>query len=200
MMNSILKVVRGFVRLRGGTDGSLIGNLANRLLVDANLNFDDVSGGIIIADIIHQRIHEGISYVSGQSAIYGNSEEREFCITAPDTTTRVHMRLTFRFGGRYLIELFENPTLVEGSALGILNRDRNSSNTATTTIKNVTSITSDGDSLISEYGGSTGSSAARANQENIEIILKQNEQYLIRITSNDPSNRIVWQLNWYEVV
>ena len=121
--------------------------------------------------------------------------------TTPNTSTRVHLSIKCYSAGRTQITFWENPTTPVVN-FGWTPRDRNreTANTAASTVEDLTSVTAPGTFLIKEscYG-----SGLATNQSHImefpELFLDQDTEYLIGMTSYEASNLTTVQLKWYEV-
>jgi hypothetical protein len=162
-----------------------------------------LEGETLVVDKEHYEIHEGNHYY-----IHGFEDEDadgtiEFVITTPDDSTRAHM--TFQVIGalKITVEIYEgSSSVVGGGSVTPLNNDRNSSNTSgLTIIKDPTSITDgtkiDGYSVGYAAGAPVNFTGGIA-ERNRELILKQNQTYLLRITSNVDANTISYKGSWYE--
>jgi len=127
-------------------------------------------------------------------------------ITAPDTTVRIHFMGVVSADAAALVELYEDPTiLAAGNALTEQNNNRNSANVATaTTFEDTTTQApnNDGTLLFAGRIGGTGLAQTRfagnvADRE--EWILKQNEDYLVKVTVDADNTEVAIVLTWYEV-
>lgn len=96
----------------------------------------------------------------------------------------------------------ETVTITEGVLMAPINRNRNSSKVATVTVVNTPGVSATGTSICKEHWGSgLAGGAAGQNRGVSEIILKQNEQYLIRVTNQTAAaNQISSLITWYEHV
>jgi len=155
----------------------------------------------------HHQVHEGNHYtvavVDTDVDIAGPKYVR---ITAPDTATRIHFMGVVSASAACLVEFYENPTiLAAGNALTEYNNNRNSVNIATaTTFEDTTTQApnNDGTLLFAGRIGGTGLAQTRfagsmADRE--EWILKQNEDYLAKVTVDADNTEVVIVFTWYEV-
>ena len=147
----------------------------------------------------HHEIHSGSHYfASGFDTGLGNGDTVEFVFTTPNTTTWIHMlfNFTFALGGNMIV--YEGASgITGGTTLTPVNNNRNSTNTsASTVVKDPTSITSDGTPIAAYQAGANKSSGFAAQNE--EIVLKQNEIYLFRFTSTATGNSLSYTGEWYE--
>lgn len=165
---------------------------------------DDVDQAKIGIDVTHHHIHDGDHYTFVViDTDVDIAAPKYIRITPPNTTTRIHFTGQVYVTASSLIELFENPTInAAGSVVTIYNNDRNSVNSATATAFEDTTTTNDGTRIdAGRAGGSArpnfriGGETARRN----EWILKQNEDYLIKITPDADNTEVVISITWYEV-
>ena len=165
---------------------------------------DAVDRSKISIDLAHHKIHEGKFFtfvvIDTDVDIAGPKYVR---ITAPDTTTRIHFTGQVYVTASSLIELYENPTLdAPGDALTIYNNERNSATNATATAFEDTTTTNDGTRIDAGRAGGAarpnfriGGETARRN----EWVLKQGEDYLIKVTPDADNTEVVISITWYEV-
>ena len=155
----------------------------------------------------HHEVHEGKHYtvavVDTDVDIAGPKYMR---ITAPDTTTRIHFMGVVSASAAALVEFYEDPTInAAGNALTEQNNNRNVANAATaTTFEDTTTQApnNDGTLLFAGRIGGTGIAQTRfagniADRE--EWILKQNEDYLAKVTVDADNTEVVIVFTWYEV-
>uniref|UniRef100_A0A6M3MF53 Uncharacterized protein n=1 Tax=viral metagenome TaxID=1070528 RepID=A0A6M3MF53_9ZZZZ len=155
----------------------------------------------------HHEVHEGNHYtvavVDTDVDIAGPKYVR---LTAPDTAKRIHFMGVVSADGASLAELYEDPTILAGgTALAENNNNRNSVNVATATAFEDTTIqapNNDGTLLFAGRIGGTGVSRTRfagnmADRE--EWILKQGEDYLVKVTVDADNTEVAIVLTWYEV-
>ena len=165
---------------------------------------DDVDQAKINIDLAHHQIHEGKFFtfvvIDTDVDIAGPKYVR---ITAPNTTTRIHFTGQVYVTASSLIELYENPTLDSpGDALTTYNNERNSATNATATAFEDTTTTNDGTRIDAGRAGGAarpnfriGGETARRN----EWVLKQGEDYLIKVTPDADNTEVVISITWYEV-
>lgn len=147
----------------------------------------------------HHEIHAGNHFNYADYALaQAIAAEIEFVITTPNTTKWSHATLEFSASEGAAIELYEGASgITGGTSITPRNNNRNSSKTSDMTIvKDPTSITSDGTKASGFLAG--GGRVAGIKSREKEFVLKQNETYLIRITSLANNNDISWDAEWYE--
>lgn len=168
---------------------------------------DSVENARVVISFTHHEIHEGHHYtvavVDADVDIAGPKYVR---ITAPDTTKRIHLIGVVSASAACLVEFYEDPTiLAAGAALTEYNNDRNSANVATaTTFENTTTQAPNNDGTLIFAGriGGTGQAFFRLagqHADREEWILKQGEDYLVKVTVDADNTEVVIVLTWYEV-
>ena len=109
MLGSILKVVQGWVKIKGNTDGSFIGNVGDRLKTDVTFNQNDYISGSFgsLRVITTQNIFESLfsfdkqpliwdEQVSGGGSATWNPNTKSIDMTVPTTNGASVVRQTFR--------------------------------------------------------------------------------------------------------
>lgn len=168
---------------------------------------DAVENARVTIAFQHHEVHEGKHYtvavVDTDVDIIGPKYVR---ITAPDTAARIHFMGVVSADGAALVEFYEDPTiLAAGTALAEQNNERNFPNAATaTTFEDATTQApnNDGTLLFAGRIGGTGVAQTRfagslADRE--EWVLKQNTDYLVKVTVDADDTEVVIVLTWYEV-
>lgn len=154
-------------------------------------------------DFAHHKIHEGNSYVVSDVNDLANGASFDYLLTTPNTTVWAHLFLVIQSEAEASYILYENPTItLAGTGMTAYNRDRNSSNTATTTVEHTPTVGAVGTQIFEEHWGvAIGGGIAGINRGLKEFVLKQNEEYLLRVTNETASaNQVSVILNWYEHV
>jgi hypothetical protein len=154
----------------------------------------------------HHEIHCGDSYESKYTGDLANGATVNFAIIVPNeglsetnpgdsqATKQYHFKLRVDTEAEGLVQIYEGATLSDnGTALVVMNQNRNSSLVDYLGLYVGPTITSDGTKLPLDQrigsGKAVGGSAERSN----EIILKDNTIYLVRITNSTTSN------NYYNI-
>ena len=160
---------------------------------------DSTSGALITIDDALRRIMEGAAFHVSDSNVIANTNSRTLLLTTPNTTTRVH--LAFKIGTNVLVQyfLYENPTISNvGTDVTAYNRDRNSATAATLTVKHTPTVSDAGTALSQGYLVTNNINSERV--EDRLWVLKQNEEYLLRVTNNSGGNaNITILVDWDEV-
>ncbi len=147
------------------------------------------------------QLESGKSYEAHiNSPTLGDNATCEMYVKAPDSSVRVHLIIAFssELGG--IGELREGPTITaSGTVVTAFNKDRNSSNTATTIIRSSPTVTASG-TQISHFhvgGGFQGRDPGEAGAEQ-GWILEQGTIYILRYTSIAGSNEAELEVNFHE--
>lgn len=173
-----------------------------RLVEMVTKSLDGVSNAITVIDYAHHEIHSGSHFKAGYQDITMSTNDIIYlCFTTPDTTTWMHWVLTAQTTGAATIELYEAPTLsAEGTAVTPLNRNRNSAKVSAMVVKHTPTVTSPGTKISEKWVGSVGFKETTGGESRggSELILKQNTQYLIKLTANADTIKCAIGGDWYE--
>ena len=165
---------------------------------------DDSTHAINIVDYAHHEIHGGSAYFVIYSALADDTGAIEIRVQTPDSAKWAHAEVEFSSALAATLEFHEATTVTHeaGNAIVPMNRNRNSTKTSGLTVCNTPggADTSGADWL--EYIGSASVSGrgdvGGGSSSRHELILKQNEDYLIRLTSRADANALTIGLDWYE--
>lgn len=180
-------------------------NVVNYIVDESGVQRQTLSDGLfkgipISIDIAHHEIHEGDSYNFCETILLGNGATQDYILTTPNTTKWSHFGYIIDFNdGAGTFEIYEGTNRVGTTLQSVFNRNRNSSNTNTSTVhKGQTDGTTDGTKICMRRAGS-GKTLSGSAGSNMERVLKQNTKYLIRLTNNTTSNNNVSvEFDWYE--
>lgn len=189
------------IAIRGDTDSTLIGNVGDRLKVDAQFT-NPINLPMASIDWIQYFILLGRTFWYTTHLSLGDNDTKNYVFVTPATGTRYpHLTYSISSAVETDVDIYEGPTLVQGSTLTVFNRDRNSAIANTTLLKNVTSVSGVGTQIENtKIGASLGKGNNDVeNSSNVnEIILKGNTHYLFRIVSYSNNNVVLVKFNWYE--
>ena len=145
---------------------------------------DGLAGALVTQNAVHRMIHLGIMYDIGHlNEALADNGVIELLITTHATEV-AHMRFVAAAGGDARITLFEAPTVTgAGTALTPVNRNRASSNTASTTVAHTPTTTADGTQLADYLlAAGTGGNSGGGNASSFEeYVLAAGTQYLFRV-------------------
>ena len=171
----------------GGTDGTSIGNVADRLKVTSNTN-------------VMEWINAGKAFSHNVIHTLSNGQTFYHLIVTPNTTTRIHLKYSIDATGPLTVELYEAPTTsANGTAADSYNRDRNSATATVLLVYHGPTVSADGTLLEAHSIGASGGAKSGSTDSSDEFILKQNTKYVIKYVSKASQNDVSDALFWYEV-
>lgn len=152
-----------------------------------------------------EKIYDGLHYVASyfESGISVGAV-RYFLIINPNTTILTDFMYAVSATGGIRLRFFESPTTTaNGTALSLINQNRNILNTPQITIFRDPTVTADGTLLFDEQVGSAtgptksagGTSVERSEQE---FVLKNNTKYLLRVDIQVNNSTLSTSFRWYE--
>lgn len=157
---------------------------------------DGFSGGLVLIDTVHNKIHAGIFYSAVASVTnLGNNDFFELLVDVP-AGTFPHLRFQILVSADAEFTLYENTETVPASPedeIVAVNRNRVSSNTAATRFYRNPNLSSPlGDVIFGPAtipGGRGGSAAGGADSTFLEWILAPNTKYLLRVQNLGGANQ-----------
>lgn len=167
---------------------------------------DNLFKAPIFVDVAHHEIHEGDAfslYIGDVDA--ANTEQVQLYFVTPNTAELSHMVVSSYGSGEHVLTITEGITYSAGGTAGTArNRNRNSANTSSCTLK----TGSDGGADLITYTGGTviwsetvgaGRQQGGSTRGTQEWILKANTAYIIEDTNSSGSPAVL-DLNavWYE--
>ena len=181
--------------LEGGTDGTKIGNVGDRLKVQQSMLVPIHSHHTIMIELGRSFSVDHISTVNAGSY-------HQHVLTTPNSNRLCYLTLFATTSEEAEISIYEVPTVTLGASLAseVINQNRNSSNVATSTLHDVTTVTAVG-ALISQYRLSMGSGKGNnpaLGQDSSVLILKKNTQYLLRWKSLTNGNVMSTSTRFFE--
>lgn len=163
---------------------------------------DALSGAIVSVPFEHHELHDGSFFFLEGFATVGTAANNDFIVTTPNTTTWAHMRFALEATDQTEFYVYEGNILgTGGTAVTPVNSNRNSSGTSVLTIKQNQVVGTLGTKLASQSFGASSNPAKSIGGglgREDEIILKQNTNYLFRITSRADGNIVSYRGMWYE--
>lgn len=167
--------------------------------VSSQADYDQISNALVTMDVVHAVIHDQLFYtVTDYDSSVDTAAPKYWRLTTP-ATGYVHIVAGVSMSGAGLVEVYENPTLSgAGTALTAMNNYRPSSNTATVTATADPTTSNDGTRIFVQYLGSNAPGARFGGtlRQAAEFVLKQNEDYIFKVTpvSNSTAVSIVLEL------
>jgi len=168
-------------------------------------HYDAITRAVKSIDYAHHEIHSGDHFVVSESAVLADAGTREWLIITPNTTKWAHMLFEIQGSLDTTVDIYETSTKTAGTAMTEQNRNRNSATAATTSITHTPGGSGDGNIMFTcRFGNDGGASGIGAgggmSRDSNEFVLKQNEVYLVRVTSASDANNICAKFDWYEHV
>jgi len=164
----------------------------------------DVSRYLINIDIVHSKIHQGVSFSTGDLTAGVNiALPKRYLIITPNTSARAHMVFTVETEPGAKFEFFEDTTVtLNGTALSLINYKRDSVITPVLQIFKDPTVTVDGTQILLWQSGTTtaGGKVGGRVQHDDEFILKQNAKYQILITPLSNNTVVFIHFDWYEII
>ena len=161
-------------------------------------------GAPVVIDSEHHEIHCGDSYTTHFLKDVPNAGTSEVLIVVPTETgtgqslKRYHAVITASSESEADYEFYESPTVTDnGTALGVYNRERDSSLTSGLSIYHTPTTSADGTNIDGDHWGSGRGSGGGGERRN-EWVLGNGKTYLIRITnSTTTANHCVIRVDHY---
>mgnify|MGYP003126151019 FL=1 len=158
--------------------------------------FDKYAHAVTVISSQHRLIHDGM-FFSGwfRNATLASGSKLYLGISVP-ASTYPHMQVvqvTADEGGLE-VELYENSTYSGGSAVTMVNRNRNSSKTLSTSVVSAPTVTTEGtliDFHILPEQGAGGHSGVNTKEEFGELALSSSTDYLIAVDNTTATTRDV---------
>lgn len=160
---------------------------------------DSITNVLEVIQYEHHEIHSGSSFLTGDYFSLTNKASRDILITTPDTTKWAHFIFKIQSQAEASFILYEDSEVsANGTSLLAFNRNRNSLTAPTTMTYEDPTVTDVGDMLGAGTMGS-GKAAGGLIRDSNEIVLRQNTNYIFRITNETTStNNIDFEFDWYE--
>lgn len=151
----------------------------------------------------HHEIHEGNNFHAYRVVALDDAATDEIWIDTPNTTKWAHIviRVQGNFDTEYSI--YEATTKTIGTAMVEHNHERNSGTAAGVIITHTPGGAGNGTEIHHERFGNDAGPAGQGggaglNRGIIEWVLKQDEEYLIVVTSHTDANNVSVVIDWYE--
>ena len=171
--------------------------------------FDPYVHGVTVVPSPHRIIHDGFAYMSsGKQTGWLTSTTKTFLINVPaDTRPHVQtMLMAFGSGDIDFVAYEGATTSDDGAPLITVNVNRNSTNTADTTLFAEPTITDNGTEIYNLWAPPTGAGVGQSANgvtdvgQGNEWVLAPSTKYLVILTNNS-GNTIAWsyEFMFYEV-
>lgn len=169
------------------------------LLPQASNILDFTTNAVNTVDYAHHEIHGGKHFFVKNWIDLTNGQVLDFLFVTADTLAWAHMIVHFNFQAEANVAIYEDTVVsANGTAVTSYNRNRNSANVAGALVYSTPTVTSVG-TLLSAYKAGSGKAVGGEARGSAELVLKQNSQYLIRVTNDTTSNNwFDYLADWYE--
>ena len=188
-----------------GSDVGLVAGTAVQIVDVAGhlVNVDDIVGALHVIDVLHHEIHEGTAFsTSFKTADDASLADNGTLIFALTTGAKaIHIISIGVVGGDAEIEILEEPTITDGTATTVYNRNRTSLIVTTVTVVRDPTVNTDGTLIDNQFipGGTGGMTLGGAFGPRSEWVFKPSTIYLFRLTNRSgnvqPASLAV---GWYE--
>lgn len=153
-------------------------------------------------DFAHHELHEGEHFYYQDPITLGSAATQDYLITTPNTDKLAHMIRILDGTAVTTFELFEGSDRTGTTLQTARNRYRDNATAAGVTIHKGTSGGATDGTSIAKYSSGTASGAVARNptadRGSVELILKKDTKYILRVTSGTAGNLINVLLDWYE--
>ena len=153
----------------------------------------------------HHEIHDGSSYMHHEVVDLAINNVRDIQITTPNTTNWKHIFYSIACESETEVYLYENVNIIlAGTAITPRNRCRNVADAAGLTLKYIDNVSVANANLDTAVAAATlidhhiigAKKEAGTHDHKTEIILKQNEDYCMRLIAN-VAGYVNYNLDWY---
>lgn len=175
----------GLVKILGGSDGTTIGNVADRLKVDVD------GQELVTIDDINDHIRAGKVYTHIDVHEIANGGIYYHMVVTPNSALQPQFTYSISATAECQIFLYEEPTVsANGSETSNYNHNRNNSTANAVLIYHQPTVSSAGTMLEELKIGGTGGNKQGSNLASDRWILKSNTKYLIKVISNASANKV----------
>lgn len=169
------------------------------------IGIDDSTASIQTIDYEHHEIHSGDHYFVRSYADLAINHVLQFTWQMPNTTKWIHWRWQIDTESETLWQVYEGGSITNALANTItpLNNNRNSANTSGTTLKyedhaNLAAADTDVTPTTLIMSGISGAGKDNGiDAQSDELVLKQNELYVLRATAT-AAGYVDFHMRWYE--
>jgi hypothetical protein len=169
------------------------------------IGIDDSTGTIQTIDYEHHEVHSGSHFFVVSYADLSINEVLQFTWQMPNTTKWCHWKFKLDTESETLWQVYEGGSITNALANAVtpLNSNRNSGTASGTTMRyevhaNTAAADTDVTPTTLIMSGISGAGRNSGNDEQPhELVLKQNELYVLRATAN-AAGYIDFNMQWYE--
>jgi len=157
---------------------------------------------LVTIDFSHEKIHDGLHWKTGYAdQSMSINDVIEMLFVTSNSTEWAHFTLVGKTTGGAIVSFYEGTTVTNnGTPTTTYNRNRNSLNASSTLVFHTPTITADGIKIAEKWVGEEDkkSDIGGDSRGASEFILKQNTNYLIRLTAYSSGMRGAIGGDWYE--
>jgi len=165
----------------------------------------DKSGAQVLIDFAHHAVHHGFLFtVSDFDTDIDIAAPKYWLFRTPNTNKRIHIIFDVGVSGGVQVDLYESPTITaDGTAITPFNNDFNRNDVSVLLVFKDPTVTADGTLKTSTRIGASGPGNSDKVGGNLrpgsEYILKQNTNYILKITSDANDTKATMIAEYYEV-
>jgi hypothetical protein len=167
------------------------------------IHMDLITHEITVVQHEHHEIHEGDHYfVKTYISNAVGAATDYFAFTTPDTTTRIHAKSVLAPDVDYVLNIYEDATITDGTPVVGINNDRDSANVAELVTVGAPTVNDLGSLIWSARTGGGKDPVGVAPGLNYEIVAKTATTYVFELIKQATATTSVVDLNfwWYEHV
>lgn len=155
---------------------------------------DDETGAVLYLDHNLHEIHEGNHYFIKTWVLNDGVADTfsEFIFITPNTTTRIHAKVSIASDADSAFEIFEDAEVsANGTAVVGINNNRDSTRVAELLAYSTPTVTDEGNLLWSARSGGGKEKSSVSPQTGYEIIAKTNAIYLFKLTKKTDVDTVI---------
>ena len=161
----------------------------------------DSLGYLVAIEVEHHKVHEGDFYTASD---YDNNvlvAAPKYWLIRTPANLRFHTKINIESDTGCLLEFFENPTInVNGVVLTAFNNDRNSAKTSIVQFYGDPTVGADGTRIqVARVGAGREKKLGGVARLAAEWILKENEEYLVKVTVDANGANVTMNAEGYEI-
>jgi len=194
------------VQVNGGTDNTPIGNTGDSLhVVITNIEIDpeNGAGGLVTISDFNYYVHAGQAFEWNANWTMSSGQVHRILFTTPSSPPDINLVYNAYASGATTVEFYSGTTYTGGTGTAgtAWNRNRQSSNTADTSVLVDPTVISDGTLLRSDEITSAANIKSGATSGDFDTstwVLDESTVYMLKITSGANGNVVVPTALWYE--
>jgi len=157
---------------------------------------DPISNIPVVMEFEHHQVHEGESYLASLEQLSLGTGTVKFSVDVPANKYPHLIMSVDIYNGAALCRKYHTATYTGGSTMTAYNRNRNSANTPSITIKS--GVTSSDGTLFESFFAGSGKTTSGGGRSMSEVILKAGSTYKFEVVGQDAQTKAVINFLWYE--